>query len=80
MLAHPNVVHWLPPGSSPLATRDQQGRVPDSQPKLRPVRVRDLAQITGRPRETIRRKLEQMRAAGRLQRLPGGLAPQAGQP
>jgi hypothetical protein len=72
MLAHLNVVHLLPPGSSPLTTLDQQGRVPDPQPKLRPVRVRDLAQITGRPRETIRRKLEQMRAAGRVQRLPGG--------
>ena len=72
MLAHLNVVHLLPPGSSTLRTLDEQGRVPDPQPKLRPVRVRDLAQITGRPRETIRRKLEQMRAAGRVQRLPGG--------
>jgi hypothetical protein len=72
MLAHLNIVHLLPPGSSPVATLDHQGRVPDPQGKLRPVRVRDLAQITGRPRETIRRKLEQMRAAGRVQRLPGG--------
>ena len=72
MLAHLNVVHLMPPGSSPLTTLDHQGRVRDSQPKLRPVRVRDLAQITDRPRETIRRKLEQMRAAGRVQRLPGG--------
>ena len=72
MLAHLNIVHLLPPGSSPLTALDHQGRVPDPQPKLRPVRVRDLAQITGRPRETIRRKLEQMRTAGRVQRLHGG--------
>jgi DNA-binding IclR family transcriptional regulator len=42
------------------------------QPKLRPVRLRDLAQITGRPRETIRRKLEHMRSVGLVQRLSDG--------
>jgi hypothetical protein len=72
MLAHLNIVHLVPPGSSPLTTLDQMGRVPDAQTKLRPVRVRDLAQITGRPRETIRRKLERLRSAGRVQRLPDG--------
>jgi DeoR/GlpR family transcriptional regulator of sugar metabolism len=36
------------------------------------VRVRDLAQITGRPRETIRRKLERMEAAGRVKRVVNG--------
>jgi hypothetical protein len=72
MLAHLNVVHLMPPGSSPSTTLDRRGRVPDPQPKLRPVRVRDLAQITGRPRETVRRKLEQMEAAGRVHHLPNG--------
>lgn len=72
MLAHLNIVHLLPPGSSPRTALDDHGRVPDSQPRLRPVRVRDLAQITGRPRETIRRKLERMRASGRVLRLPNG--------
>lgn len=72
MLAHLNIVHLMPPGSSPSTTLDRRGRVPDPQPKLRPVRVRDLAQITGRPRETVRRKLEQMRAEGRVHRLPNG--------
>lgn len=72
MLAHLNVVHLLPPGSSPGTTLDSRGRVPDSQRNLRPVRLRDLAQITGRPRETVRRKLEQMRAAGRVLRLRDG--------
>ena len=72
MLAHLNIVHLMPPGSSPRTTLDGQGRIPDPQPKLRPVRLRDLAQITGRPRETIRRKLEHMRAAGRVLRLRNG--------
>ena len=72
MLAHLNIVHLVPPGSSPRTTLDDHGRIPDSQPKLRPVRVRDLAQITGRPRETIRRKLEHMRKSGRVLRLSSG--------
>jgi hypothetical protein len=72
MLAHLNIVHLMPPGSSPRTTLDSHGRIPDPQPKLRPVRLRDLAQITGRPRETIRRKLEHMRAAGRVLRLRNG--------
>ena len=72
MLAHLNVVHLMPPGSSPRTTLDSHGRITDPQPKLRPVRLRDLAQITGRPRETIRRKLEHMRAAGRVLRLRNG--------
>lgn len=72
MLAHLNIVHLMPPGSSPITTLDRQGRVPESQSKLRPVRLRDLAQITGRPRETIRRKLEHMRSAGLVRRLPDG--------
>jgi len=72
MLAHLNIVHLMPPGSSPRTTLDGRGRIPDPQPKLRPVRLRDLAQITGRPRETIRRKLEHMRATGRVLRLRNG--------
>jgi hypothetical protein len=72
MPAHLNVVHLMPPGSSPSTALDRRGRVPDPQTKSRPVRIRDLAQITGRPRETIRRKLEQMRAAGRVHHLPNG--------
>jgi DNA-binding IclR family transcriptional regulator len=62
----------MPPGSSPRATLGSDGRIPDLQLKLRPVRSSDLAQITGRPRETIRRKLERMRKQGRVQRVRGG--------
>lgn len=72
MLAHLNIVHLVAPGSSPRTTLDSDGRIPDSQARLRPVRVRDLAQITGRPRETIRRKLEGLKSAGRVLRVSKG--------
>lgn len=72
MLSHLNVAHLVPPGSHPATTLDANGRLPDPQTRLRPVRVRDLAQITGRPRETIRRKLERMEAAGRVKRVVNG--------
>lgn len=72
MLAHLNAAHLLPPGSSPANLLNAEGRVPDPQPQLRPVRIRDLTQITGRPRETIRRKLERLEAQGRVLRVVGG--------
>jgi len=72
MLSHLNVAHLMPPGSRPSQALDAQGRVPDSQPQLRPVRVRDLTLISGRPRETVRRKLEALLAQGRVLRVEGG--------
>ena len=72
MLAHLNIVHLVPPGSSPSTTLNSDGRIPDSRERLRPVRLRDLSQITGRPRETIRRKLEQMRSNGLVLRFSKG--------
>ncbi len=71
-LSHLNAAHLVPPGSRPSATLGPEGRVPDAQPKLRPVRLRDLVQITGRPRETIRRKLEKLQADGRIVRVVDG--------
>jgi hypothetical protein len=72
MLAHLNVAHLMPPGSRPTKILDDDGRVPDSQPRLKPVRISDLAQISGRPRETIRRKLERLERQGRVIRLADG--------
>ena len=63
VLAHQNVAHLLPPGSSPSRVLDTRGRVPP-RVGLRPLRLRDVVQITGIPRETVRRKLERL-AAGR---------------
>jgi hypothetical protein len=74
-VAHLNVAPLMLPGSSPTSVLGADGRVPDAQPQLRPVRIRDLVQITGRPRETIRRKLERRQPANpALQklRLPWG--------
>ncbi|MCU0922166.1 MAG: hypothetical protein MUF16_17860 [Burkholderiaceae bacterium] len=71
-VAHLNAAHLLTPGSSPSKALRADGRVPDAQAQLRPVRIRDLAQITGRPRETIRRKMERLEAQGRLLKLPEG--------
>lgn len=71
-VAHFNVAHLVTPGTSPSQDLGVDGIVPDPQPRLRPVRIRDLAQITGRPRETIRRKLEQLEAQGRVGRHADG--------
>ena len=71
-LSHLNVAHLVAPWSRPSTVLNADGRVPDATPQLRPVRIRDLAQITGRPRETIRRKLEGMIEAGRVRRVADG--------
>ena len=56
-LAHQNVVHLMPPGTIPSEVLSETGELPDVEQRLKPVRLRDLAQITGIPRETVRRKL-----------------------
>jgi len=71
-VAHLNVVPLMPPGSSPNSVLGADGVLLDAQPRLRAVRLRDLAQITGRPRETVRRKLEILEARGRLLRRADG--------
>jgi len=60
VLAHQNAAHLMPPGSVPAAVLNEQGRVPDAETRLRPLRLRDLAAITGIPRETVRRKVERL--------------------
>lgn len=72
VLAHLNVAHLMPPGTRPSQALNAQGRMPGVQARLRPVRLRDLCQITGRPRETIRRKLERLEAQGRVLRSAEG--------
>ncbi|MCA3181087.1 MAG: helix-turn-helix domain-containing protein [Burkholderiaceae bacterium] len=57
VVAHLNVAHLMPPGSLPSSVLDPHGLVPGASERLRPVRTSDLAQITGIPRETVRRKL-----------------------
>lgn len=78
MLAHLNVAHIVPPGSRPSERLDADGRVPGVQPQLRPVRLRDLEQITGRPRETIRRRLDRLVKSGRIRRVVEGYVLEVG--
>ena len=50
-----------------------EGRLPGAQARLRPCGCATHCQITGRPRETIRRKPEAaLEAQGRVQRVDGG--------
>jgi hypothetical protein len=67
-VAHLNAAHLMPPGASPARVLGADGRVPDAQPQMRPVRIRDLTQISGRPRETVRRQLARLVDQGRLLR------------
>jgi len=60
VLAHQNVLHLVgrpATGAAVPGSRLRQAANPD---ELRPVRIRDLNQITSIPRETIRRKLNLM--------------------
>ena len=67
VVAHQNAAHLMPPGSMPSTTLNEVGRLPESAtPSLRPLRLRDVAQITGIPRETARRKLKTLAEAGWL--------------
>jgi hypothetical protein len=71
-VAHLNVAHLMLPGSGPSEVLGADGVLVDAQARLRAVRLRDLEQIAGRPRETIRRKLEILEAKGRLLRRDDG--------
>lgn len=71
-LAHLNVAHLMPPGGLPSTLLDEAGRIPDAAQQLRPVRASDLAQITGIPRETARRKLATLERDGWVRRTDAG--------
>jgi hypothetical protein len=57
VLAHQGVAHLMPPGVLPSAVLDERGRFGENDHLIKPMRLRDIAQITGIPRETTRRKL-----------------------
>jgi hypothetical protein len=78
LLAHLCAAHLVPPGSSPAAVLDQQGRLRDTSSNLRPLRLRDLEQIARIPRETIRRKLARLEAKGHIERSGAGWIPKHG--
>lgn len=71
VLAHQNIAHLLPPGSFPSEVLDARGRLPSVE-GLRPLRLRDVVQITGIPKETARRKLERLAAERWIARVGNG--------
>ena len=72
VLAHQNVAHLMPPGSLPTAVLTERGRLPEEMQALKPLLLRDIAAITGIPRETARRKLEQLAEKRYVRRTEAG--------
>jgi hypothetical protein len=64
VVAHQSLIGLIPMGSMPSQLLNEEGMLSDPQPALRAVRVRDLCQITGIPKETVRRKLLKLSGAG----------------
>ena len=67
-----NLAHLMPPGTPPAAVLTRHGRLPDVDGLLRPARLRDVAAVTGIPRETVRRKLAKLAANQSVRRAGGG--------
>lgn len=72
VLAHQNIAHLLPPGSVPSVVLNDEGRVDLTDQGMRPLRLRDVVQITHMPRETVRRKLELLASQQCIERTPRG--------
>lgn len=71
-LALQNTAGLLGPGARPLTPLQPDGTFPDALLRANGLRSSDLAQITGIPRETVRRKLERLQTSGRVQRHDDG--------
>lgn len=69
-LAHLNVLPNLPLGSDPMRLLNELGQKIDAE--LQPIRLIELTQVTGLPRETVRRKLENLRKLGKVDRTDDG--------
>ena len=71
-LALQNTASLLGPGARPLTALQPDGTFPDTLLRANGLRSSDLAQITGIPRETVRRKLERLQTSGRVKRHDDG--------
>lgn len=71
VLAHLNVAPLLVPGEAPSNLHEEISR--STRPDLVPMRLADVSQVSGLPRETVRRKLEQLQARGKAERTSDGL-------
>lgn len=72
VLANQNVAHLMPLRGLSQDLRDLRGQSVDVSTAMRPVRVRDLTQITGIPKETVRRKLGLLEQGGWIRRQQSG--------
>jgi hypothetical protein len=71
VLAHLNVAHMLPPGKTKsLIEIENEHKNPIT--GMRPLRLRDLEQVTGLPRETIRRKLSKLEKKSYILQIESG--------
>lgn len=65
-----NVAAEMPPGAAPSSILEESGQLPED--RVHPVRLSDLSQVAGLPRETVRRKLEKLRSLGKVERTADG--------
>ncbi len=65
-LANMNLLPNLALGANPMEILDELGRRKNL--ALTSVRLTELTQVTGLPRETVRRKLERLQALGKVER------------
>lgn len=67
--AHMNIARSITPGAPPGDVMNAQGEFTG---ELHPVRLADIVQVAGLPKETVRRKLEELRALGKLDKVADG--------
>ncbi len=70
LVAHLGVAHALRPGALPEELLSPEGFLLG---EARPVRLADLVQVSGLPKETVRRKLGKLHEKGKLIRTEDGL-------
>lgn len=72
LMSHLNVAHLIPPGSVPDTILNERGRLTGPTDAIRPMRLRDLEQVSRLPRETVRRKLLRLQELGYVEQVDGG--------
>lgn len=72
VLAHQGVAHLMPPGVLPSAILSERGRAVTDESQIKPLRLRDISDITGIARETTRRKLNLLAEKHFVRKVPQG--------
>ncbi|MEN9880131.1 MAG: hypothetical protein RIQ55_777 [Pseudomonadota bacterium] len=65
LLGQMNVAHYMHYSKGEIRQFDDDGNV-TPRPEIKPVRLTDIIQVTGLPRETVRRKLKILEEKGRV--------------